>query len=134
MTRQPNKDRLDNVRHLLQHNYHVIFTESYQPTLQTLTASELASKLLGLKLNTMKADGIIAFILQEAQHCVINDECTKTAESALAACTKGPPKSKEKKKVKPKQDITCKIVTDLDLKNWTVISKEEAKKGKLYGR
>ena len=82
--------------------------ESYWPTLQTITASKWVSKLSGLKSNAMKADDLIAFILEEAQHCIINDKCTKTAESALVACTKRPPESKAKKKVKAKQDITCK--------------------------
>ena len=36
-------------------------------------------------MSAMKADKLIAFILKEAQHCVINDECTKSAESVLAA-------------------------------------------------
>jgi len=36
----------------------------------------------------MKADDLIAFILEEAQHRVINDERSKTAESALAAHSK----------------------------------------------
>ena len=81
--------------------------ESYQPTLQTITTSEWASKLSRLKSNAMKADDLIVFILEEAQHCVINDKHTKTAESALMACMKKPPKSKGKKKVKAKQDIIC---------------------------
>ena len=81
--------------------------ESYQPTLQTITTSEQVIKLSGLKSNAMKADNLIAFILEEAQHHIINDKHTKTAKSALAACTRRPPKSKGKKKVKAKQDITC---------------------------
>ena len=36
----------------------------------------------------MKPDDLIAFITEEAQHCVINDEHTKNAESALAALGK----------------------------------------------
>ena len=50
----------------------------------------------------MKADDLIAFIIEEAQHCVINDDCTKSAESALAAWTKNNEKNKGKKR------ITCK--------------------------
>ena len=36
----------------------------------------------------MKPDNLITFITEEAQHHVINDECTKNAESALAALGK----------------------------------------------
>jgi hypothetical protein len=55
----------------------------------------------------MKADDLIAFIIEEAQHRVINDDHTKSAESALAARTKKPAKSKGKKKAKPKSDEVC---------------------------
>ena len=75
--------------------------ESYRPTLQTITASERANKLSGSQSTTIKADDLITFIIKEAQHRVINDECTKAAESALAARTKTlPPKGKGKKKSK----------------------------------
>ena len=47
----------------------------------------------------MKADNLIAFIIEEAQHHVINDNCTKSAESALAAWTKNNERSKGKKKI-----------------------------------
>ena len=60
--------------------------ESYRPTLQTITAAEWASTLLGTSSSrAMKPDDLITFITEEAQHCVINDERTKNAESALAA-------------------------------------------------
>jgi hypothetical protein len=61
--------------------------ESYHLTLQAITAIEKANKLSGLQSNAMKADDLIAFIIEEAQHWVINDDCTKSAESALAAHT-----------------------------------------------
>ena len=51
--------------------------ESYRPTLQTITAAERASTLTGGKSSSMKPKNLIAFILEEAQHHVINDECTK---------------------------------------------------------
>ena len=52
--------------------------ESYQPTLQTITAAERASTLLGtLSSRAMKPDDLITFITEEAQHRVINDERTK---------------------------------------------------------
>ena len=57
--------------------------------------------------NAIKADNLIAFIIEKAQHWVINDECTKTAKLALAVCTKGSGKSKGKKKLKGQLDITC---------------------------
>jgi gag-polypeptide of LTR copia-type len=42
--------------------------ESYQPTLQTITVSERMSKLSGSQANSIKADDLIAFITEEAQH------------------------------------------------------------------
>ena len=36
----------------------------------------------------MKPDDLITFIMEEAQHCVINDKRTKNVESALAALGK----------------------------------------------
>ena len=43
----------------------------------------------------MKADDLIAFIIEEAQHCLINNEWTKTAESALTALSKKPKAGKQ---------------------------------------
>ena len=43
----------------------------------------------------MKADDLIAFITGEAQHCLINNEQTKMAESALAALSKKPKAGKQ---------------------------------------
>ena len=80
----------------------------YQLTLQTLTANGQASKLSGLQLSAMKADNLIAFIPEEAQHHVINNEFSKDAESTLAARTKKSEKPKRKKKDKAQSDITCK--------------------------
>ena len=82
--------------------------ESYQPTLQTITTTERANKLSGLQSNAMKADDMIAFIIKEAQHQVINDDCMKFAESALATCTKKPAKPKGKKKAKTQLDVVCR--------------------------
>ena len=81
--------------------------ESYWLTLQTITAAERANKLSGLQSNAIKADNLIAFIIKEAQHCVINDECNKTAKLALAAHTKKQGKAKGKKKDKCQSDVTC---------------------------
>src|ERR1700678_2515605 len=68
---------------------------SYRPTLQTITASERMSKLSGGQSSVMKSDDLISFIIEEAQHRVINDERTKTAESALAARLKKAGKSEK---------------------------------------
>ena len=63
--------------------------ESYRLTLQTITATEHASVVLGTSSSKkMKADDLIAFIIEEAQHCLINNEWTKMAESALTALSK----------------------------------------------
>ena len=68
---------------------------------------ERANKLSGLQSNAMKADDMIAFIIEEAQHRVINDDHTKSAESVLATCTKKPVKPKGKKKAKTQSDVVC---------------------------
>ena len=54
--------------------------DSYRPTIQTITAAEWASKLSGgsdSQSRKMKPDDLIAFIIEEAQHRVINDERTR---------------------------------------------------------
>ena len=69
--------------------------ESYRPTLQTITASERASALLsGSPPKKMKPSDLIAFLIEEAQHRVINDERTKNLEQALAAHSKKKGKGK----------------------------------------
>ena len=50
---------------------------------------------------------MIAFIIEEAQHQVINDDHTKSAESTLAARTKKLAKPKGKKKAKTQLDVVC---------------------------
>jgi hypothetical protein len=47
----------------------------------------------------MKADDLITFIIEKAQHCVINDDHTKSVELALAAWTKNNKRNKGKKKI-----------------------------------
>ena len=84
--------------------------DSYRPTLQTITAAEKATRLSGSMSKGMLPDNLIAFIIEEAQHQVINDKHTKTAESALAAHTKkvASPRGKGKNKLKNTQsDVTC---------------------------
>ena len=73
--------------------------ESYRPTLQTITTTKRTSQLASGKMSSMKHDDLISFILEEAQHRVINDEHTKSAETALAAHTK---KGKQNKSGKQK--------------------------------
>ena len=85
--------------------------ESYQPTLQTITAAKWTGVVLGTSsLKKMKADDLIAFFIEEAQHHIINDERTKSAESALAAHRKKWKKGKGgrgKKPEKSESDDLC---------------------------
>src|SRR5271168_2077514 len=81
--------------------------DSYRPTLQTITASERVSKLSGGQTSSIKSEDLIAFIIEEAQHRVINEERTKSAESALAARSSTSEKSKGKGKGKDKSKIKC---------------------------
>jgi gag-polypeptide of LTR copia-type/GAG-pre-integrase domain len=93
--------------------------ESYRPTLQTITAAEKASALVDPSSESktsskkMKAADLIAFLIEEAQHRVINDERTKNSELALAALAKKAGKKKSargKGKDKAKganADVTC---------------------------
>jgi len=87
--------------------------ESYRPTLQTITAAERASKLSSGQSHQMKADDLITFLIEEAQHRLINDERTKNAETALAAHAKrsgnnqAGQKKKPAKSEKSESDIVC---------------------------
>ena len=88
--------------------------ESYRPTLQTITAAERTNALTGGSTNKMKADDLIAFLMEEAQHRVINMERSKTSEQALAAQAKrkgkGKPKGRAKgddKALSVDSDVTC---------------------------
>ena len=83
--------------------------ESYRPALQTITAAEQASTALSSSTggsSKMKADDLIAFFVEEAQHRVISAQRTKNAESALAAQGKKPRKGKGKGE-KSKSSVTC---------------------------
>jgi len=88
--------------------------ESYHPTLQTITAAERASKLSSGQSHQMKSNDLITFLIEEAQHRVINDECMKNAETALAAHAKKSGKSQAGQKKKPaksensESDIVCR--------------------------
>jgi negative regulator of sigma E activity len=77
--------------------------ESYRPAIQTITAVEQANKLSGLQSNTMSADDLITFIIEEAQHQVINNEHTKNAESVLPLIQKNLETLKGRKRSKANQ-------------------------------
>ena len=83
--------------------------ESYQPTLQTITAAERSSKLSGQS-HQMKTNDLISFITEKAQHRLINDEHTKMAETALAAHVKrnGKRKGAKSKMGTSNPDVNCK--------------------------
>ena len=80
--------------------------ESYRPTLQMITAAKHTSHLASRKMSVMKHNNLIAFILEEAQHRVINDKHTKTAETALATYTKKGKQNKAGKQKKSKRNST----------------------------
>src|SRR6202789_2679990 len=68
--------------------------ESYRPTLQTITTAEKANTLTGGSTKKMNADDLMAVLMEEAQHRVINDERSKSSDQALAAHTKRKGKAK----------------------------------------
>jgi DNA-directed RNA polymerase subunit RPC12/RpoP len=74
--------------------------ESYHPTLQMITTAEKANALTGQTTNRMKADNLIAFLIEEAQHCIINVERSKNSEQALAAHAKNKGKGKPRERAK----------------------------------
>ena len=86
--------------------------ESYHPSLQTIMAAKHTSAVLGMTSSKqMKADDLISFFIEEAQHQVINDEHTKSTESTLAAHRKNPKKGKfHQKKISEnsRSSIICK--------------------------
>ena len=65
------------------------------------------ARLSGSQSNAMKANDIIYSIIEEVQHCVINDNCSKNAESALATCMKKTGKYKGKKMEKNQSGEAC---------------------------
>jgi gag-polypeptide of LTR copia-type len=110
--------------------------ESYWPTLQTITASERASKLIGGQSQQMKPDDLIAFLIEEAQHQVINDECTKNAKTALAAHGKRSGEKGARKGKKPRKsqrseaEEVCKNCEKPEHKKPDCWSKGGGKEGK----
>ena len=53
----------------------------------------------------MKPDDLITFILEEAQHQVINNECTKSTETPLATHTKKGKQNKSGKQKRAKKSL-----------------------------
>jgi len=83
--------------------------ESYRPTLQTITAAERANLALGKSSKVMKADDLIAFLIEEAQHRIIIEERARVAESALAAhARERSGRGKPKEVSKSESEDTCK--------------------------
>ena len=108
----PRRDNLLKIGSMLSDNrFNILIRSSlpelYRSTLQTVIALKCIIKLSAGQLHSIKANDSIAFIIEEAQHWVINDDCTKNTESALAACMEKSLKSKGKKKDKSRSDITC---------------------------
>ena len=84
--------------------------ESYQPSLQMITAAERVNKLSRGQSSGMKANNLMGFLIEEAQHQLINKQCGKNAELALAAYSKSSGKGKsenKKKSEKTKSDEEC---------------------------
>ena len=79
--------------------------ESYRPSLQTITAAERVNKLSGGQSSGIKSDDLIAFLIEEAQHRLINEQRSKNAEIALTAYSKT--KGKNKGPNKEKKDEGC---------------------------
>src|SRR6202161_3912155 len=79
--------------------------ESYRPSLQTITAAERVNKLSGRQSSGIKADDLMGFLIEEAQHRLINEQRGKNAELALAAYSKSSGKGKSAKK--NKSELEC---------------------------
>ena len=86
-------------------------------TLQTITAAEHASTLLGTpSTRTMKPDNLILFIMEKVQHHIINDGQMKTTESVLTALGKKQKARKQqskKSKKKSASGVTCENCKNL---------------------
>ena len=116
--------------------------DSYRPTLQMITASEQASTLMsesGSTSKKMKSGDLIAFLIEEAQHCVINDERTKNSEQALAAHGKKKGKGKssqakaDDKALNTNADIICHNCKKAGHKKADCWSKGRGKEGQGPG-
>ena len=88
----------------------------------------------------MKHDDLIAFLIEEAQHRVINDERMKNAETALAAHAKRTATRQAGQRKRPDKledsdyDVTCGNCKNQDMWKPTVTQRAEEKKVKHHGR
>ena len=75
----------------------LLLPESFRPTLQIITASEQASTLTcsgSFAQHKMKPSDLIMFLIEEAQHRIINNKRTQNSDQALAAHAKRKGKGK----------------------------------------
>ena len=108
--------------------------EFYWSTLQTLTASEHMKKLSGSQENGIKANGLIDFIIEKAQHWVINDDYTKNAELALAAYMQKTAKHKRKRRMRIHLMNHVEIVKEQTTKLLNATPKEEPRKARVQDK
>ena len=104
--------------------------ESYRSTLQTITTSQPVGKLSGAQSKALKADDIMSFIIEEAQHRVINNDHTKYAESVLATHMKKSRKSKGNGKGISQKNLVV-IAKEQTMQHPIATLKEESRKAKV---
>ena len=84
---------------------------SYRPALQTITAAQKASAITSSSTTSMvklKPADLIEFFTEEAQHCVIEEDRTKSGESALyVQSSKRKPRGSVNGKEQSKKAKTC---------------------------
>ena len=110
--------------------------ESYQPTLQTITTSERANKLSGSQLTTIKADDLIAFIIEEAQHQVKLTMSTQKLlnQPSQRALKHRHLKGKARRNPNISQISPAKTAKDPAMENLIATPREVAKKSKDQSR
>ena len=106
----------------------------YRSVIQTITAAERIGMTQGTASKPkMSPTNLIMFFTEEVQHCFINDECTKAAESALMAHGKNHSKSSGTRwKAILHQTLMCSVITvkGSDMLKLTAGLKEVGRKGK----
>ena len=110
--------------------------ESYRPTLQTITASERASALTSPGSSTqrkMEPSDPIMFLIEEAQHHIINNERSQNLDQALAAHVKRKGKGKATWAKGDEKALNADSTTAKRraIRRLTVGWKGEARKGKV---
>ena len=81
---------------------------SYCSVIQTITAAERVGATQGTSTKQkIPPSELIAFFTEEVQHCVIDDECRKAAESALLAHRRKEKKCSKQLWSKTKSDKCC---------------------------